>query len=77
VLAASISLILFALFHFSFLVLNFEYQGGVANLVGGALIMGILWYFIAIKTGTIKYGIFAHQLVNAMAFSSLFVLNGI
>ena len=74
---ASISLVLFAVFHFSFLMLSLNYQGGAINLVASALLMGALWYFVGLKTGTIKYGIFAHQLVNAFAFSSLFVLNGI
>ncbi len=73
--AAASSIILFGLFHFSFLMLGLGYQGGATNLVGGALIMGAHWYLVAAKSGTIRYGIFAHQIVNSLAFASLFVLN--
>lgn len=74
---ASVSIVFFALFHCSFLMLNLEYQGGAANLVGGAFIMGILWYYVAQRTGSIQYGILAHQAVNTFAFTSLFIFNGI
>jgi hypothetical protein len=65
----------FALFHASFLQLRLSFQGGAANLLGSALLMGGLWLYISRKTGTIRYGILAHQLVNVFAFSGLFVLN--
>ncbi len=65
----------FGAFHFSFSFLNISYQGGLANLVGGSLFMGLIWVIIAKKTDSIFFGIIAHQLVNFFAFTSLYVHN--
>ncbi|OHD14953.1 MAG: hypothetical protein A2086_11095 [Spirochaetes bacterium GWD1_27_9] len=75
IIISIISVILFSANHSAFLFLKFNYQGGATNLIGGPLIMGALWLFVAKKTSTIKYGIYAHQLVNILAFTSMFVLN--
>ena len=72
---AIVSTLLFAGNHASFLFFDLTYQGGAPNLIGGPLIMGALWLAVAQKTGTIKYGIVAHQIVNALAFYSLLVAN--
>jgi hypothetical protein len=68
---------LFTIFHFAFLRLGLDYQGGALALVGGAGIMGALWTIVAVKTASVRPGIVAHQLVNALAFSSLFTTNGL
>jgi len=57
---------LFTIFHFAFLRLGLHYQGGALALVGGAA-----------KTESVRPSILAHQLVNALAFSSLFTNNGL
>jgi len=67
--------LLFSVNHSAFLFLDFNYQGGAVNLIGGPLIMGTIWIAVARKTGTIRYCIIAHQLVNLFAFYSLFVSN--
>ncbi|MDC7223641.1 MAG: CPBP family intramembrane metalloprotease [Spirochaetales bacterium] len=66
---------LFVLFHLAFLLLPLTYQGGPANLIGGALIMGILWLVLSKRTGTILMSLIAHVLVNWGAFSGLFIDN--
>ena len=68
---------LFTLFHFAFLRLGLDYQGGALALVGGAGVMGALWTVVAVKTESLRPSIVAHQLVNALAFSSLFTNNGL
>ena len=68
---------LFTIFHFAFLRLGLDYRGGALALVGGAGIMGALWTIVAVKTASVRPGIVAHQLVNALAFSSLFTTNGL
>ena len=68
---------LFTVFHFAFLQLGLDYQGGALALVGGAGVMGALWTFVAVKTESVRPTIVAHQLVNALAFSSLFTNNGL
>lgn len=73
---AVISTILFAANHGAFLFFDISYQGGAPNLIGGPFIMGAIWIFAAKKTMTIKYGILAHQIVNTLAFYSLFIANG-
>jgi membrane protease YdiL (CAAX protease family) len=71
-----LSTLLFGVYHFSFLVLDIVYQGRAAALVGGALVMGLLWMFVARRAGSIRTSILAHQVVNLLAFTSLFVQNG-
>ncbi len=71
------STVLFGIYHFAYLVLSLTYQGGALALVGGALVMGIIWLTVSLKTKSITASIIAHQIVNIMAFSSLFILNNI
>jgi membrane protease YdiL (CAAX protease family) len=71
------STVIFGIYHFAYLVLSLTYQGGALALVGGALVMGIIWMTISLKTKSITTSIIAHQIVNIMAFSSLFMLNNI
>ncbi len=71
------STVIFGIYHFAYLVLPLTYQGGALALVGGALVMGIIWMTVSLKTKSIAASIFAHQIVNIMAFSSLFILNNI
>jgi hypothetical protein len=68
---------LFTIFHFAFLQLGLDYQGGALALVGGAGVMGALWTLVAVKTESVRPSIVAHQLVNTLAFSSLFTNNGL
>ena len=68
---------LFTIFHFAFLRLGLDYQGGALTLVGGAAVMGALWMAVALKTESLRPSIVAHQLVNALAFSSLFTSNAL
>jgi membrane protease YdiL (CAAX protease family) len=68
---------LFTIFHFAFLQLGLDYQGGALALVGGAAVMGVLWTLVAVKTQSVRPSIVAHQLVNTLAFSSLFTNNGL
>jgi len=68
---------LFTIFHFAFLRLGLDYEGGALALVGGAGVMGALWTLVAVKTESLRPSIVAHQLVNALAFSSLFANNGL
>ena len=68
---------LFTIFHFAFLRLGLDYQGGALALVGGAGVMGALWTVVAVKTASVRPSIVAHQLVNTLAFSSLFTNNGL
>lgn len=74
-LAASV--LLFGVFHAAFLFLDLEYSGGAANLIGGAFFLGTVWLLVSLKTKSVRASIAAHQLVNALAFSGLFILNGI
>ena len=69
--------ILFTIFHFAFLRLGLDYQGGALALVGGAGVMGALWTVVAVKTESVRPVVLAHQLVNTLAFSSLFTNNGL
>lgn len=71
-----LSTFLFGTYHFAFLVLNIVYHGGAGALVGGALVMGLLWVLVSRKAGSIRTSILAHQAMNLFAFASLFVQNG-
>jgi membrane protease YdiL (CAAX protease family) len=71
-----VSTLLFALMHLSFLAIEgMTYKGGVFALVGGALVMGLLWSYISLKLNTIRYCIAGHIFVNIFAFTGLFVEN--
>ena len=70
------SSLLFGAWHISLWTLNgVTYHGGFASLVGGALAMGILWSFVSRRMKSIRICIFAHILVNILAFTGLFVQN--
>jgi membrane protease YdiL (CAAX protease family) len=69
--------LLFAAYHIAlWFIKGITYQGGFFALVGGAYIMGLLWSWVARKTGTILPVTIAHILVNIFAFTGLFVENG-
>ena len=71
-----LSTFLFTTWHFSlWYAKGIAYQGGLFALVGGALIMGMLWSFISRKVKSIKICIIAHIIVNIFAFTGLFVGN--
>ncbi len=73
-----VSPLLFSLIHISFLTIKgMTYQGGVFALVGGALLMGLLWSYVSFKLNDIRYCIVGHVLVNIFAFTGLFVENGL
>lgn len=72
-----ISTALFTTFHFAFLLLPLEYQGGAVNLVAGSAIMGALWLFVAKYTENITAIMVAHVLVNLFAFVGLFIDNNL
>jgi uncharacterized protein len=67
----------FTAFHFAFLDLGLDYQGGAPNLVGGAALLGILWYVVVKKTRSLRAAIAAHQLLNVLAFASMFAQNSV
>ena len=72
-----ISPILFGAYHVSlWFIKGITYQGGFMALVGGAYIMGLLWTWVARKTGNIRSCTVAHIMVNIFAFTGLFVDNG-
>ncbi|HZG51339.1 MAG TPA: CPBP family intramembrane glutamic endopeptidase [Pyrinomonadaceae bacterium] len=73
-----VSPVLFALMHFSFLAIKgMTYEGGAFALVGGALLMGLLWSYVSFKLNTIRHCIAGHIVVNICAFTGLFVENGL
>jgi hypothetical protein len=73
-----VSPLLFALMHLSFLAIRgMTYQGGAFALIGGALLMGLLWSYVSFKLNTIRHCIAGHIVVNIFAFTGLFVENGL
>lgn len=69
--------VLFGMWHISLWFLKgIVYHGGFGALVGGAFIMGILWSWSSRKLRQIRFGIYAHIIVNIFAFTGLFVDNG-
>lgn len=71
------STLIFALWHVSLLRSEgIKFHGGAMALVGGALIMGLLWAFVSRKVNSIRYCILAHICVNFFAFTGLYVTNG-
>jgi membrane protease YdiL (CAAX protease family) len=66
----------FFLWHFSLAYLpGIEFEGGPIALLGGALLMGILWQLVSLKTNSLVYNTIAHILVNIFAFSTLILQN--
>lgn len=53
-----------------------RFDGGAATLVGGAAALGLLWAWIAWRTGSVFYVSIAHGLTNIFAFWVLFDRNG-
>ena len=68
---------LFAAYHGAFALLPIRYAGGAAALLGSALVMGLFWLFIARRSRSIIGVIAAHVAVNILAFSALFIENGL
>ena len=69
--------LLFAVWHISlWFSKGMLYQGGFGALVGGALIMGLLWAWVTRSVGNIRACVAAHILVNLFAFTALLVQNG-
>lgn len=52
------------------------FDGGAAALIGGAAALGLLWTWIAWRTGSVFYTGLAHFLTNIFAFWVLFDRNG-
>jgi membrane protease YdiL (CAAX protease family) len=52
------------------------FAGGWPALVGGAAVLGLLWSWIAWRTGSVFYVAIAHALTNALAFWVLYDSNG-
>ena len=52
------------------------FEGGWVALVGGAAVLGLLWSWIAWRTGSVFYVTIAHALTNAVTFWVLFNRNG-
>lgn len=52
------------------------FDGGWLALVGGAAALGLLWSWIAWRTGSVFWVTIAHVLTNALAFWVLFDGNG-
>lgn len=52
------------------------FDGGGVGLVGGAALLGLLWNWIAWRTGSVFWVGLAHALTNVAAFWVLFERNG-
>lgn len=52
------------------------FDGGWAALMGGAAALGLLWSWIAWRTGSVFWTAIAHTLTNAITFWVLFDHNG-
>jgi uncharacterized protein len=52
------------------------FDGGALALLGGAAALGLLWSWIAWRTGSVFYVSLAHGLTNLFAFWVLFDRNG-
>jgi membrane protease YdiL (CAAX protease family) len=71
-----VSSILFGAWHISLWYLDgITYHDGFLSLIGGALAMGFLWSYVSRKLKSIRLCIYAHILVNILAFTGLFVEN--
>ena len=70
--------VLFSLWHLPLvLTRGIVFDGGGATLVGGAAALGLLWSFVAFRTGSVVWTSLAHALTNVFAFSALFAQNGV
>lgn len=52
------------------------FDGGALTLIGGAAGLGLLWTWVAWRTGSVFYVSLAHGLTNVFAFWVLFDRNG-
>jgi membrane protease YdiL (CAAX protease family) len=52
------------------------FQGGAFALIGGVAALGLLWSWIAWRTGSVFYVAMAHALTNILVFWLLFDSNG-
>jgi membrane protease YdiL (CAAX protease family) len=52
------------------------FDGGWINLVGGAAALGLLWNWVAWRTGSVFWVSIAHVLTNALTFWVFFDRNG-
>lgn len=55
---------------------NIAFVGGWPALVGGAAALGLLWSWVAWRTGSVFYTSIAHVLTNVLTFWVLFNDNG-
>jgi membrane protease YdiL (CAAX protease family) len=55
---------------------NIVFEGGWPALVGGAAALGLLWSWIAWRTGSVFWTAIAHTLTNVLTFWVLFNANG-
>lgn len=68
--------VFFGIWHIALLLAKgMVYQGGFASLVGGSLLMGLLWGWVAYKTRSIKVVTAAHIITNFFAFTGLIFEN--
>ncbi|HLV82505.1 MAG TPA: CPBP family glutamic-type intramembrane protease, partial [Devosia sp.] len=52
------------------------FDGGAAALIGGAAALGLMWNWIAWRTGSVFYVGLAHFITNLFTFWVLFARNG-
>jgi len=53
------------------------FDGGWIALIGGAAVLGLVWSWIAWRTGSVFWTALAHALTNAITFWALFDANGV
>ncbi len=72
-----LSWLLFSAWHVPLLFsVGIAFDGGALALIGGAAALGLLWTWIAWRTGSVFYTGLAHFLTNVFAFWVLFDRNG-
>lgn len=72
-----LSLILFTAWHIPLALSHgIAFDGGWLYLIGGAGALGLLWSWIAWRTGSVFWTALAHVLTNALTFWVLFDSNG-
>ena len=76
-LGFALNLVLFTAWHAPLALSHgISFDGGWLYLVGGAAALGLLWSWIAWRTGSVFWVGIAHVLTNFMAFWVLFDANG-
>lgn len=69
--------ILFTLWHTPLLLSQgIAFPGGPVAVIGGAAVLGLVWAWVAWRTGSVFYASLAHTLTNAFVFWALFDGNG-